>query len=86
MSEHPDDITCKELVELVSAYLEGALEQPDRRRFEAHLEVCEACRTYVEQIRQTVAAAGRLGEDSLDPPVRDALLVTFRGWKREREL
>ncbi|MGZ5310700.1 MAG: anti-sigma factor family protein [Solirubrobacterales bacterium] len=86
MSRHTDDITCKELVELVSAYLEGTLDQPDRRRFEAHLEVCDACRTYVEQIRQTVAAAGRLGEDSLDPPVRDALLGTFRDWKRRREL
>jgi anti-sigma factor RsiW len=86
MNARLDDITCKELVELVSAYLDGALAKADRERFETHLEICDPCHTYVEQIRQTVAAAGRIDEDSLEPPVRDALLGTFRDWKRGREL
>jgi anti-sigma factor RsiW len=84
VSTAPDDITCRELVELVSDYLDGALAAPDRERFEAHLAICEACRVYVEQIRQTIGATSRIEEDSLEPPVRDALMETFRGWKRDR--
>ena len=74
------DLTCAELVELVTEYLEGALAPDDRRRFEAHLDECPHCAEYVEQIRATVRLTGRLREDALRPDVRDALLAAFRGW------
>lgn len=79
-----EGITCRELVELVSAYLEGSLSAGDRKRFEDHLGICEACATFVEQERMTIAAAGAIGEEDLDPAAREAMLRTFRDWKRER--
>ena len=83
MSPGADDITCRELVELVGEFLDDALPDRERARFEAHLGECEACRTYLEQIRQTIGAAGRLSEEQLQQPAREALLGTFRAWKRE---
>jgi len=77
-----DAITCRELVELVTDHLEGALADADRRRFNEHLKGCEACRTYIEQMRLTIKAAGELSEESLDPEAREALLGAFRDWKR----
>jgi anti-sigma factor RsiW len=74
-------LTCQELVELVTDYLEGALSRADRRRFEQHLDVCPGCVIYVEQIRETVRLTGRLREDDLAPAARDALLAQFRNWK-----
>ncbi len=77
-------MSCRELVQLVTDYLEGALSDKDRRRFEAHLELCDGCATYLEQIRETVAVSGELREESLEPDARDALLDTFRAWRSER--
>ena len=76
------EMPCRELVELVTDYLEERLSPLDRARLEAHLEVCEACRIYLEQVRQTVRTLGRLPEESLSPEARNALLTAFRGWSR----
>jgi anti-sigma factor RsiW len=75
------DLTCRELVELVTDYLEGALPPQQRERFERHLELCPGCATYVEQFRETIALTGALREDDIGPRVRDELLAQFRGWK-----
>jgi anti-sigma factor RsiW len=77
-----DDLSCQQLVELVTDYLEGSLPQPERVRFEAHLFLCSGCRTYVEQMRQTVRALGRLPEESIQPAVNERLLAAFRDWRR----
>jgi anti-sigma factor RsiW len=77
-----DDITCRELVELITAYVEDALAPLDRARFEEHLGICDACVTYVEQIRMTIAASGAISEEQLDPATRGELLDVFRDWKR----
>jgi anti-sigma factor RsiW len=74
------EMPCNELVELVTEYLEGRLSPRDRARFEAHLDACEACRSYLEQFRQTITALGRLPEESLSPEARRALLQAFRDW------
>ena len=76
------EMPCRELVELVTDYLEGRLSPPDRARFETHLAACEACRTYLDQFRQTVRLLGRLPEESLSPEATSALLAAFRGWSR----
>ncbi|HEY6029716.1 MAG TPA: zf-HC2 domain-containing protein [Gaiellaceae bacterium] len=76
-----EELTCRELVELVTDYLEGALPPGDAARFERHLAICPGCTTYVEQIRETVRQTGRLREDDLEPAARDALLAQFRNWK-----
>jgi anti-sigma factor RsiW len=84
MSVELDDITCRELVELVTEYLEGGLASPDRDRFEEHLAVCEPCVAYIEQIRLTIAASGAVSDEQLDPEAREELLAAFRDWKRGR--
>ncbi len=76
------EIPCRELVELVTEYLEDRLLPVDRIRFEAHLAECEACRTYLEQFRRTIRALGRLPEESLSPEAQRALVAAFRGWSR----
>ena len=77
------DLSCQELVELVTDYLEGALPSEERARFELHLVYCRGCDVYVEQMRETLRIAGRLSEESLEPEARESLLAAFRGWKRE---
>lgn len=74
-------ITCQELVEVITDYLEGTLPDDDRARFDAHLEQCDGCRIYLDQMRQTIATVGRLREESLDPRTREELMQAFRGWK-----
>ena len=75
------EMTCKELVELVTEYFEGALCPADRVRFDDHLAVCPGCRTYVQQMRQTIHVLGRLPEESISPGARKELLRAFRNWK-----
>jgi anti-sigma factor RsiW len=76
------EMPCRELVELVTDYLEDRLSPADRARFEAHLAECEYCETYLDQIRQTIRTLGRLPEESLSTEARDGLLAAFRGWSR----
>ena len=77
-------LTCREVVELVTDYLEDMLSRRDRRRFEAHIAGCEHCTEYLAQLRQTIEQTGRLREDDLDPAVRDELLDAFAEWRRDR--
>ena len=77
------EMPCRELVELVTDFLEGRLSPTDRARFEAHLEACEACRAYLEQFRQTIRVLGRLPEESLSPETRKTLLDAFKDWSRK---
>ena len=76
-----DELTCKELVEVVTEYLEGLLPPAERVRFEEHVAFCSWCRTYLDQMRQTVRLTGTLGENDLSPEARDGLLRVFRDWK-----
>jgi len=78
------EMACQELVELVTAYFDGSLSRRDRRRFDAHIQGCEHCTAYLEQMRVMIAATGRLTEDDLEPAARDELLAAFRGWSEER--
>jgi anti-sigma factor RsiW len=81
MSASEDEMTCKELVEVVTDYVEGVLPADDRMRLEAHLRDCPACVTYVEQIRTTIESAGRLRPESLPASMQRELLEAFRGWR-----
>jgi anti-sigma factor RsiW len=79
-----DEMNCRELVELVTGYLENTLPAADRLRLEAHLEECPYCAEYVEQMRKTVGVLGRLPEESVSPESERALLEAFRGWRERR--
>jgi anti-sigma factor RsiW len=76
-----EDLTCAELVELVSDYIDGALAPDNRVRFEEHLAICSGCVNYVNQMRTTIALSGRLRVDDLSPEVRADLVDAFRGWR-----
>ena len=78
------DLACREVVELVTDYLEGALDGRDRERFERHLGGCDGCAAYLEQMRVTLRVAGRLGPEAIDPVFRGRLIEAFRGWQAER--
>ena len=77
-----DGLTCKEMVEIVTDYLEGALSPEDRARFEQHLAVCDGCTHYVEQIRETIRLSGKVTEDHIPVAQRERLLEAFRDWNR----
>jgi anti-sigma factor RsiW len=74
--------TCQELVELVSDYLDGTLPDHERARFEAHLELCDPCVRYVEQMRETIRLTGTLTEEQLPRSERAAILAAFRELRR----
>jgi anti-sigma factor RsiW len=80
MTELPE-MPCQELVEVITEYLDGALADTDRARFEAHLEECDACQDYVAQFRATIAVTGRIETEELSQQTRDQLLDAFRGWR-----
>ena len=75
------ELLCQDFVELVTAYLEDALGADDRARFEAHLEACAKCGSYVDQIRDTIALTGRTPRpEELPAELREGLREAFRGW------
>ena len=76
------ELSCRELVELVTDYLEGRLPPAERERFEAHLRICDGCQIYLEQMRQTIRVLGTLPEEAVPDAARVKLLETFRAWKR----
>ena len=73
-------MSCQELVELVTAYLEHALTPDDSARFEAHLADCGTCRVYLEQMRETIRLVGRVSPEDLSPEAERELLAAFRSW------
>ena len=75
------ELTCQELVELVTDYLEGALSRRDRARFEAHLSGCPHCHEYLAQMRATIAALGRVEPEQLAPEVREELVSLYEAWQ-----
>lgn len=83
------ELTCKELVELVTAYQDGALPPHERARFDAHLAICPPCVRYVEQVDMTVRALGgldaRVEKQVEQEPATQELLRLFRTWKSERQ-
>lgn len=81
MGEHrvrEDLPTCREVVDLVTDYLEGQMAADERERFERHLAICPSCVTYLEQIRLTIVAAGSLGDDRIPTDQRSDLIAAFR--------
>lgn len=74
-------LACKELVELVTDYLEGTLSPEQRARFDEHLLDCGGCRNYIAQMRKTIHMTGMLSKEDITPEAEDELLRIFRDWK-----
>jgi anti-sigma factor RsiW len=83
MSDSREHITCQEVVELVTEYLEAALPAEQAAMFEQHLNFCDGCVWYVDQLRTTIATLGGVQEEDVPPETRDKLLTAFRDWKRQ---
>jgi predicted anti-sigma-YlaC factor YlaD len=84
MTAPSDEIVCRELVELVTPYLEGVLPADEVAAIEQHLDGCDGCRTYIEQMRQTIRAIGHIPHEPITSKTRDEVLAIFRAWKAER--
>jgi len=76
------EMTCKELVELVTDYLEGTLPDEVKRQMDHHLSGCDGCTNYLEQMRQTIRLTGHVREENMTPGQREDLLRLFRDWKK----
>jgi anti-sigma factor RsiW len=76
-----EQLSCREVVELVTDYLEGALDPGERVRFEEHIGRCHGCGVYMEQIRATIQLLGRVPEGTLSPEAERELLDAFRDWR-----
>ena len=79
MSER--ELSCKEVVEIVNDYLEGAMSSHDRERFDEHLSICDGCTNFLEQMRETIRLTGMLGEEQVPVAQRERLRQAFRDWK-----
>jgi anti-sigma factor RsiW len=76
--------SCKQIVEVVTDYLEGGLATDDRIAFERHVAICPPCRGYLSQMRKVTRVANSLSEDDLSPRAREALANAFAGWRSTR--
>jgi anti-sigma factor RsiW len=77
-----DHLSCQEVVELITDYLEQALPDEQATLFEQHINFCDGCQRYLEQMRVTIAAVGRIEEEQIAPEALDRLTTAFRAWKR----
>ena len=77
-----EELSCVELVELITDYLEGALPDELRDRFDRHIGRCTGCSTYVAQMRATIEATGGLTPEAISPEAERELLDAFRGWRQ----
>jgi len=76
-----NEMACRELVEVITAYLEGTLPAADRCRFDAHLAECAHCTEYLAQMRDTVDRLGKLDDSTLSPETRQGIIAAFRDWR-----
>ena len=77
-------MNCRQVVELMTDYLEGALSPVERARFEEHIAGCDGCRAYLQQLRTTRRVLGRLADEPVPADVERDLLEAFRSWRSSR--
>jgi len=76
------NLSCQELSDLITEYLEGSLTFSEKIRFQIHLGFCSGCRNYLNQMKYTIRTLGKLPPESMPTEVRDELLQRFRTWKK----
>jgi anti-sigma factor RsiW len=77
-------MNCRQIVELMTAYLEGTLSPHDRARFEEHIAGCDGCTAYLAQLRMTLRMVGRLAEEPIPEPLGQELVTAFRTWRSQQ--
>jgi anti-sigma factor RsiW len=78
----PEDITCREIVQIVNDYVEGALPPEQREAVELHLNLCDGCSDYLAQLRVSISLTGELPADALPPELEEELCLAFRSFER----
>jgi predicted anti-sigma-YlaC factor YlaD len=79
------ELTCQELVELITSYLDDALTSEERQLLEHHLTYCHGCRAYLEQMRVTLRLVGRLSTEDIPDDLRDELLAAFHNLRKSAD-
>ena len=79
------ELSCKELVDLVTDYMDETIPDEARAKFEQHLSECGYCNAYVQQMHLTVKLTNTLSEPESPKPAPDELLNIFRKWKQENK-
>jgi anti-sigma factor RsiW len=74
-------ITCEEVVEIVTDYIEGAVDAATRAELESHLALCPHCQTYLEQMRQTIDELGHVPVRTLSDQAQHDLVTAFRTYR-----
>jgi anti-sigma factor RsiW len=82
MAEPLPQITCQEIVELLTSYIEDTLPSATAGVVEGHLRICPGCTRYLDQMRMTIAMVGQVREEDLSAEAQEQLLEAFRDWKR----
>jgi len=77
-------LTCRELIEIITEYLEGAMPPAERIRFEDHVKGCTGCTRYLAQMRFTVETLGEIGLENIEPAAKSELMAAFRDWKADK--
>lgn len=75
-------LTCQEVTEVVTDYLEGRQSLMQRLRFQMHLGMCRHCRAYLKQMKGTIDTLGTLPGESIPPEMSQQVLERFRSWKK----
>ena len=75
-------LVCRQAVELMSDYIEGALLPDERARLEQHLAACPHCDEYLAQLRITIDALGKVEPDDVPVQALDELVALYRQWQR----
>jgi anti-sigma factor RsiW len=76
-------VTCRQVVELMTDYLEGALSAADRARFEEHIAGCDGCRAYLAQLSTTRKVLRKLADEPIPPALQAELMKTFKDWRAQ---
>jgi anti-sigma factor RsiW len=84
MSADVEHVTCKEFVEVLTDYLDGAMEPAERAEIERHIVICRGCSNYMEQMRSTIDLLGRIADEAPAGAHTERLLGMFREWRAGR--
>ena len=77
-------LSCQEITEIITDYLEGRMSFSDRMRFQMHVGMCKHCRAYLRQMKATIGSLGQLPDEPMPTDVRDEMRERFAAWNATR--
>ncbi len=77
-------LSCQQITEIITDYLEGRMSFADRIRFQMHVGMCKHCRAYLRQMKATIGSLGQLPDEPIPADVRDEMRKRFAAWNDAR--